>query len=173
MKKIKWMGTLIVVSDLEKSKAFYKDILGQELEMDTPQMVSFGIYPCAQLSLIPAGYYEQASDDRWADVKMKTAAKTNNFQLYFEVDDLDYYAAKIKAVEGIELIYDVGDNFAGEHSFGQRGIRFYDFDGHLVEVAENLQFVAKRFLKQGLTVEEIAKRFGDSVEQIEQLLLLD
>jgi catechol 2,3-dioxygenase-like lactoylglutathione lyase family enzyme len=173
MAKIKWMGTLLVVSDLEKSKAFYQDIMEQELEMDTPQMVSFGVYPSAQLSLISADYYEQVSEDRWADVKMKTAAKTNNFQLYFEVNDLECYTAKIKATQGIELIYDIGDNFAGEHSFGQRGIRFYDFDGHLVEVAESLPFLAKRLVKQGLTLEEIAKQFGDSVEQIEELLLLD
>ena len=173
MKKIRWMGTLLVVSDLKKSKAFYQDVLEQELEMDTPEMVSFGIYPSAQLSLVCADYYEHAGEDRWAKVKMKTAAKSNNFQLYFEVDDLDYYAAKIKAVEGIELIYDTGENFTGEDNFPQRGIRFYDFDGHLVEVAESLPFLAKRLVKQGLTAEEIAKRFGDTVQTIEQLLLLE
>ena len=173
MAKNKWMGILLIVSDLEKSKAFYQDVLGQELEMDLPEMVSFGRFPSVQISLSPASYFEQVSEDRWLTVKMKTAAKTNNFQLYFEVDDLEYYAAKIKATPGIELIYDIGSNFTKETNFDQRGIRFYDFDGHLIEVAESLPFLAKRLLKQGLTVEEIAKQFGDPVDQIKELLLLD
>jgi hypothetical protein len=101
---------------------------------------------------------------------MKTSPKTNNFQLYFEVEDLEAVAEKIKAVEGIELIYDVGENFS---SFPQRGIRFYDFDGHLIEVAESLQVLARRLLAQGMNIEEVAEQFGDSVETIQEILKIE
>ena len=172
MKKIKWMGTLLIVSDLQKSKTFYQNILGQEeLTMDTPDMVSFGNHEHAQLSLSPADLFTNNIDeDRWLKVKMQTAPKTKNFQLYFEVDDLESVAEKIKATAGIELIYDVGENFS---SFPQRGIRFYDFDGHLVEVAESLQVLARRLLTQGMSIEEVAQRFGDPVEVIQELLVLE
>jgi catechol 2,3-dioxygenase-like lactoylglutathione lyase family enzyme len=167
MAKIKWMGTLLIVSDLQKSKDFYQNVLGQQVVLDDPTMVSFGSCKHAQLSLSPADYFKNDNEDRWLSAKMKTAPKTNNFQLYFEVDDLEAVAKKVKATEGIELIYDVGENFS---SFPQRGIRFYDFDGHLIEVAENLQILAKRLLAQGMNIEEIARRFGDTVETIKEIL---
>jgi catechol 2,3-dioxygenase-like lactoylglutathione lyase family enzyme len=170
MAKIKWMGTLLIVSDLQKSKAFYQNVLGQKIIMDDPMMVSFGNHEHAQLSLSPADYFKNDDRDRWLTVKMKTASKTNNFQLYFEVNDLESVAEKIKATAGIELIYDVGENFAG---FPQRGIRFYDFDGHLIEVAESLQVLARRLLVQGISIEEVAERFGDSVKTIQELLTLE
>ncbi|MDR0333886.1 MAG: VOC family protein [Dysgonamonadaceae bacterium] len=170
MTKIKWMGTLLIVSDLQKSKAFYQNVLGQETIMDTPEMVSFGNHEHAQLSLSPADYFKKDVKDRWLTVKMKTSPKTNNFQLYFEVEDLEAVAEKIKAVEGIELIYDVGENFS---SFPQRGIRFYDFDGHLIEVAESLQVLARRLLAQGMNIEEVAEQFGDSVETIQEILKIE
>jgi catechol 2,3-dioxygenase-like lactoylglutathione lyase family enzyme len=171
MAKIKWFGTLIIVSDLQKSKTLYQNILGQiEMTMDTPNMVSFGTHEHAQLSLSPADLFKKDTTDRWLTVKMKTAAKTNNFQLYFETDDVDAVAKKVKATEGIELIYYVGENF---DSFPQRGIRFYDFDGHLIEVAESLQVLARRLLAQGMSIEEVAQRFGDSTETIQKLLTLE
>ena len=164
------MGTLLIVSDLQKSKTFYQSVLGQtEIILDNPMMVSFGTHEHAQLSLSPADLFKKDGTDRWLNVKMKTASKTNNFQLYFETNDIDAVAEKVKATEGIELIYDIGENFDG---FPQRGIRFYDFDGHLIEVAESLQVLARRLLAQGMSIEEVAQRFGDSVETIQELLTL-
>ena len=171
MAKIKFMGMLLIVSDLQKSKALYQNILGQtEMTMDTPDMVSFGTHEFTPISLSPVSLFEKESVDRWLSVKMRTASKTNNFQLYFETDDVDVVAEKVKATEGIELIYNVGENFDG---FPQRGIRFYDFDGHLIEVAESLQVLARRLLTQGMSIEEVAQRFGDSEETIQELLTLE
>ena len=172
MAKIKCMGTLIIVSDLQKSKAFYRDVLGQtEMTMDTPDMVSFGTLEYTPLSLSPADLFEKDSKDErlWLSVKMRTEPKTNNFQLYFETNDVNAVAEKIKATEGIEVIY-VGEV---SNSFPQRGIRFYDFDGHLIEVSESLQTLARRLLSQGMSIEEIAQRFGDPVELIQELLTLE
>lgn len=45
-----------------------------------------------------------------------------------------------------------------EHSWGQRVVRFYDPDGHIIEVGENLKEVCKRFINEGMTAEETAKR---------------
>lgn len=49
-------------------------------------------------------------------------------------------------------------------------MRFYDPDGHLIEVAESVRLVAQRFRNEGLSNEEIALRFGDDLKTIESLL---
>ena len=167
------MGMLLIVSDLQKSKALYQTILGQtEMTMDTPQMVSFGTHEFTPISLSPASWVQSESDEPWFSAKMRLAPKTNNFQLYFETNDIDAVAEKIKATEGIEVLY-FGEGFINR--FPQRAIRFYDYDGHLIEVAESLQVLARRLLAQGLTMEEVAKSFGvgDTVEMIQEILTLE
>ena len=45
-----------------------------------------------------------------------------------------------------------------EHRWGQRVVRFYDPDKHIIEVGEKLDTVILRFMEQGLSAEEIAIR---------------
>ena len=45
-----------------------------------------------------------------------------------------------------------------EHSWGQRVVRLYDPDKHIIEVGENMKTVCKRFLDSGMTPEQVAKR---------------
>ena len=47
-----------------------------------------------------------------------------------------------------------------EHPWGQRVVRFYDPDGHIIEAAEKLDAVIARFVAQGLSPEETANRMG-------------
>ena len=164
------MGMLLIVSDLQKSKALYQTILGQtEMTMDTPDMVSFGTHEFTPISLSPANLFEQGREGTWFSVKMRLAPKTNNFQLYFETNDIEGLTKKIKATEGIEVLY------TGEvaPSFPQRGIRFYDYDGHLIEVSESLQVLARRLMAEGFSIEKVAETFGDTVETIQEILKLE
>ena len=45
-----------------------------------------------------------------------------------------------------------------EHSWGQRVVRIYDPDKHIIEIGENIKVVCKRFLDNGMTPEQIAER---------------
>ena len=45
-----------------------------------------------------------------------------------------------------------------EHRWGQRVVRFYDPDRHIIEVGEKLDAVIHRFMEQGLSAEETAVR---------------
>ena len=47
-----------------------------------------------------------------------------------------------------------------EHSWGQRVVRFYDPDKHIIEVGENMKVVCRRFLNSGMTPEQVAERTG-------------
>ena len=57
-----------------------------------------------------------------------------------------------------------------EHSWGQRVIRFYDPDGHIIEVGEDMKMVIKRFFASGMTMEEISVKMDASVEDLMKLL---
>ena len=45
-----------------------------------------------------------------------------------------------------------------EHSWGQRVVRFYDPDKHIIEVGENIKGSMQAFLNSGMTPEQVAER---------------
>ena len=57
-----------------------------------------------------------------------------------------------------------------EHDWGQRVIRFYDLDGHLIEVGEEMKMVIERFISDGMSLEEVSKRMDVSVDGLLKLL---
>jgi len=156
----------LAVADLEKAKNFYEIVMEQKIESDIEgEHVVFenGFALQADYVGIVEGSKNFAPHPTGARIQMKT--KANNCQLCFEVQDLDYWASKIKAIEDIEIIHDIT-----EYNWGQRVMRFYDYDGHIIEIDEDLAIVIRRFLEQGLSFEDIAQRFEYSVEYVEQLL---
>ena len=79
--------------------------------------------------------------------------------------DFDGFLNKLKAYSNIEYLGEVI-----EHSWGQRVIRFYDLDEHLIEVGEDMQMVVKRFLASGMTMEEVSTKMDVSIEDLTKLL---
>ena len=69
----------------------------------------------------------------------------NNFEIYFEEDDFDSFIDKLKNYD-IEYIHPVK-----EHSWGQRVVRLYGPDKHIIEIGENIKVVCRRFLDRGMT----------------------
>ncbi len=53
-----------------------------------------------------------------------------------------------------------------EHRWGQRVVRFYDPDRHIIEVGEKLDAVILRFMEQGLSAEETAIRMDIAVDYV-------
>lgn len=173
IKKSRWLGTLLNVSDIEKSKAFYSTVMGMEIISDLPTHVVLGnvteydaLVPLLGLQYdFPALVAGDGYTTQPTGAKIEMSTKIHNTQIYFEVDDLDNMVAELKSIEGIEILHDIV-----ELSYGPRSMRFYDYDKHIVEVSESFGDAAKRFLAHGFTVEEIAERFGDSVNHVQQLL---
>ena len=87
-------------------------------------------------------------------------------ELYFEEDKFDDFIAKLEQRNDIKY---VGEGIK-EAEWGQRSIRFYDLDGHIIEVGENIKMVVKRFLDSGMSMAETSKRMGVSVPDLETLL---
>lgn len=151
---MKYCGLLISVSDMDKSKNFYEKVMEQKIGMDLGTHVSF-----------INGFSLQSNYEELVGEKLEMQSKPNNFQLYFEVDDFDSWEAKLTSQEGIEFLH-----HSKEYPWGQRAMRFYDYDNYIVEVSESMEYVARRFMKQGLTLEETAERTMYPVELLKQLL---
>ena len=139
---MKYISTLIAVSDMKKSKQFYHDVLGMKVVAD------FG----ANVTL-DGGLVMQTMDTWKSFIRTDKVLLPNNAgELYFEEEDLDAFLENLKQ---LDICY-VHPLF--EHRWGQRVVRFYDPDRHIIEVGEKLNTVILRFMEQGLSAEETAIR---------------
>ena len=57
-----------------------------------------------------------------------------------------------------------------EHRWGQRVVRFYDPDGHIIEVGEEMTVVARRFRDSGMTDAQVAARMDVPLDYAKALL---
>lgn len=77
--------------------------------------------------------------------------KSNNAEIYFKTETLDAYLLRLESsAYDIDFIHRIH-----QHPWGQRVIRFYDLDGHIVEVGESMESVVLRYTNQGYSIEEI------------------
>jgi catechol 2,3-dioxygenase-like lactoylglutathione lyase family enzyme len=152
---MKYQGVCIAVKDVNLSKKFYQDLFKLEVFQDYGINISFG------------GLSLQQEFDRLLDIPKESMLKTShNMELYFEEDEFDDFIAKLEQRDDIRYI---GDGVK-EARWGQRFIRFYDLDGHVIEVGENMKIVVQRFLDCGMSMVETSRRMDVSVSDLETLL---
>jgi catechol 2,3-dioxygenase-like lactoylglutathione lyase family enzyme len=154
---MKYTCTLIAVKNMEKAKLFYHNVLGLEVISD------FG----ANVTL--TGGIALQTFDTWKKLIHKSASEivlgNNACELYFEEDDMDVFISKLNGMNDIEYIHKLF-----EHSWGQRAVRFYDPDKHVIEVGENMSKVVKRFIDSGLSIEATAARMDVPVDYVRSCL---
>ena len=142
---MQFKNPLLVVSDMEKSKKFYKDVLGLRVIMDFGANVTLTGGLCLQTKETWQDFINAKDED--------IIFGGNNVEIYFEEDDFDAFAGRLKDLKNIDYVHPVI-----EHRWGQRVVRFYDPDRHIIEVGENMKTVCRRFLDSGMTEEEVAVR---------------
>lgn len=157
VKEMKYTSILIAVTDMEKSKQFYHDVLGLDVITD------FG----ANVTL--TGGIALQTLDSWKAFIHKRDNEiifgNNTCELYFEEDNIDTFITKLTNIKDIEYVHPLF-----EHSWGQRVVRFYDLDKHIIEVGENINMVIKRFINSGLSIEKTAARMDVPVDYIKSFL---
>lgn len=147
--------TVISVADINAARKFYEDLFGLEVFQDYGKNIAF---TCG-LAL------QQDFDWLVSLPKESVLKKSNNMEIVFEEQDFDSFLNKLKECPDIEYMGEVI-----EHSWGQRVIRFYDLDGHIIEVGEDMKMVIMRFLASGMTMEEVSVKMDASVEDLTKLL---
>lgn len=152
---MKQFYTVLSVADVKAARAFYEDLFGMELYQDYGINVAF-----------TCGLSLQQKFDWLVGVPEETVLqKSNNMELSFEAADFDGFLETLKKYPKLEYLGNVK-----EHSWGQRVIRFYDLDGHIIEVGEEMKMVVNRFLASGMTMEEVSAKMDVSVDDLEKLL---
>lgn len=153
---MKYCGSLYVVDDAEKAKAFYKEIFGLRVIQDF------------NANFVMTGGISFQTRDSWKDFIQQASDaiqyKGNDHELYFETNDLDDFVKLLDTRDDIVYVHGIK-----EHEWGQRGLRIYDPDFHIIEVSEPLDAVVKRFYDQGMSFEEISKKTMLSVKMAERL----
>lgn len=140
---------LIAVKDIEVSKKFYAELFGQQVAMDLGWNVT-----------LSGGFVLQQEFAWLCDIpKESVLQKSNNMELYFEVEDFDAFMNKLSAYPQIEYVAP-----PKKHAWQQRAVRIYDPDYHIIEIGESMAAIAKRYLAEGKSVEETAAIIQHPIE---------
>ncbi len=139
---MKIKNPMLVVTDIDKSVEFYKKVLGLHVIMD------FG-----ENKTLTGGLVLQTLET-WKEFigTDDISFGCNNCEVYFEEDNFDQFIDRLKQCD-VKCVHSIK-----EHSWGQRVVRIYDPDKHIIEIGENIKIVCKRFLDSGMTPEQVAER---------------
>ena len=150
-------GPLFAVRDMERALAFYRGVLGLEVVHD------FGA------NVVLTGGLSLQTLETWAEFLDKPTEDIrfggNDAEMYYVAEDFDAFLGTMKAHPAVELVHP-----PLEHRWGQRAVRLYDPDRHIIEVGESLAVVCRRFRDSGLNEEGIARRMDVSVEFVREQL---
>lgn len=151
---MRYMATLLAVRDMAASIRFYQEVLGLEVIQD------FG----ANVTL--TGGIALQTLETWREFIGGKAVTLpgHGGELYFEEGDMDGFLERLKALP-VSYVHP-----PLEHRWGQRVVRFYDPDGHIIEVGEDMTQVVRRFAAGGMSPEQVAKRMDVSADYVRECL---
>lgn len=156
--------TVLFVRDAQRTRAFYESLLGFHVVADLGGVnivfrEGFALWQPDPGHPIPAEYVDSEGNSRIHDDTLPPRV-----ELCYETEDMDGVFAALKEY-GVRFLHELR-----EESWGQRSVRFFDPDGHLIEVGESLPLFVRRFRDQGMTPEQIAERTSVPLPMVLKLL---
>lgn len=147
-------STVLFVKDIGVAKKFYTRLLDFSITHDFGENVILnnGI---SLWEIMP---------DHIINKKLETTFESNRFELYFETENLEEISDKLKTA-GVRFLHPIH-----EESWGQRTIRFFDPDNHLVEIGEPMDVFVNNMHKKGLTPAQISAKSGIPLEKVVGLI---
>jgi catechol 2,3-dioxygenase-like lactoylglutathione lyase family enzyme len=138
-------SVVLFVKDIETSKKFYTELLGLEVEYDFGRNIIFksglSIWQMPENHIIVSGSSKT------------TCEKTENSkEVCFETSDINHDLKKLEEND-VPFLHGIT-----EESWGQKTIRFYDPDNHLIEIGESFETFIKRMYDSGMTIHAIHKK---------------
>jgi len=153
---VKFKGPMLIVKDIDKSKEFYTKILGVRVISDLGENATL------------TGGLSLQTEESWS----KFTGHSESFfdyggnvsEYYFEEENFENFINRIEN-ENIEFVGEVTTM-----SWGQKVIRFYDPDKHIIEVGEDLSVMMKRLYEDGLSIDELVEKTFLKKSMIERML---
>lgn len=155
---MKLSGTLIVVKDINKSRKFYEELFGAKVVEDYGENISFDI----GLSLQELELWKEFIDGK------PVVFQNHGMELYFDAKDFDAFVESLQDFN-VKYVHPVKT-----FNWGQRSVRIYDPDMHIIEIGEDMGDVCRRFIDAGMSVDEVCektmldKKFVEAVREDRQ-----
>lgn len=148
-------GFVLFVRDVETSKEFYRDFLGQEIALDLGINVGFR----SGLALWQRDYARNVIFG-----KNTGTGPDDCIEIYFESTQVSQMCEECRN-KGIRFVHDIR-----EQPWGQRVFRIRDPDDFIVEIGEPMDIVIRRMSDEGLSEEDIVKKTTMPAELVRTVL---
>lgn len=152
---------VLFCKDAKKSKDFYVNVLGLKVVGDFGGLnfifeEGFAIWQIMEGHII----LEKLGAENIFDSK-----NTSKTELCFELEaDIVEVFNKLKE-SNVRFLHEIN-----EELWGQRTVRFYDLDGHLIEIGESFPVFLKRVYEEEGTVEATARRTYMEEDMVKKIL---
>jgi predicted enzyme related to lactoylglutathione lyase len=144
---LKYVCALIAVEDVAVSRRFYEECLGQKVTADFGENVGFE----GSFAIHRKGHFQGLLG---GGERFRATTRSHWGELYLETDEIE--AVEQRLIEaGVEFIHPIR-----EQPWGQRCMRLYDPDGHVLEIGEPMETMVLRYYRQGASVESICQKSG-------------
>lgn len=146
---------LLVVDNIEKSVQFYKELFGLQVVNDFDGNV-----------IMTEGLVLQDKRIWEKFIEKDVSCGGHDAELYFVENDVNAFLEKLEN-SSFEIEY---INRLIEHDWGQRVIRMYDLDKHVIEIGEDMDYVVRRLLKSGMSIEEVATKTQFPLDHVQMIV---
>jgi len=158
---LKNFAPVLFVRDAVKSRDFYEKILGFTVTGDFGGLnilfkEGFAVWQIMDENIIP---------QKLGKENIYNAKNAPRSEFVFETEDIQTVYAELKK-QGVRFLHEMN-----EELWGQRTVRFYDPDGHLLEVGEAMHVFCRRiYEEEGRNLEAAAKRMYMTSEVLQHFL---
>jgi catechol 2,3-dioxygenase-like lactoylglutathione lyase family enzyme len=155
---LRYHSAVIFVREIAAAKRFYIDLLGMEIDMDFGTNV--GLKGGLTIWQIDPNHIIATT----LGPDMIGNPRANRFELYFETEDLSAAFERMKA-GGAEFLHELH-----EEPWGQRTVRLFDPDRHLIEIGETMPAFLRRLRSRNMTLEQIAQKSSVPLANVREIL---
>lgn len=153
---MKYQGPMLVVKDIEKTKKFYTNVLKVHVISDLGANATF------------TGGLSVQTEDSWCQFTGCTPDffkyQGNDAEFYFEEENFDEFMEELSQFD-VEMLGE-----AMTMPWGQKVVRFYDPDKHIIEVGENMTVMLQRLYDSGMTIDQLVEKTYMKKGIIERML---
>ena len=154
---LKFSGPLYVVDDLDTSRHFYEELLHQKVQFNFGVNISYE----GNFAIHLKSHYQSLLGEA---AEYPVTKRAHNGEMYFETDEIDAIYQQLHET-GVEFIHEIR-----EQPWAQRVMRFYDPDGHIVEIGELMDAVVIRLHRQDWSIDRIREKTGMPREYVEHVI---